>query len=593
MSASRADRRLARAAAGAVTALLGLALLCLAGLPARADDQDDDQAVGPPIRLGPPPEPASDTGGPPTIGSSTGGSRAPKGITVDRLAPPESDAAGILKPADHPLPPAMWQGTGRAFAIALIPRIGVTTSPALHDLAYRLLAGAATPPQGDAPAGALLALRAERLANGLGRAGAALELLETAPPNQGGEALGQTLVDLAFLAGDTGRACAVIKGRDHSWQETYWDQGMVTCEALQGQEPQARLGLDLLREDKFKDNGFSALVELALGGTPHMLEALPAPQPMSLLLLAKAQLPLPRHALDGAGPAILHAMALGAGIPADQRAAAAEKAAAFGALSPQHLAEAWQAVPLDAGDKDNPLNRALAAGGMRGRAILWQAMKASEAAPSRANFIATLLDKTPRQDLYFPLVRALEPMLLELPPDPGLADDAADIARALLALDRPAEAARWLALAQPDAAKSLVPLAHLVDDKSAPAWGDEDLAALFRHGTKDPALAQRRAVLAAQLLAAEGTPAPEPLLLPLLEAQVNVPPNAAPVTLMDSEAANGRLAGTVLTGLVALGDQGALSPGVVVARVAAALRSVGLPDDAHRLAIDAAIAAGF
>jgi hypothetical protein len=368
---------------------------------------------------------------------------------------------------------------------------------------------------------------------------------------------------------------------------------MVTCDALQGRDAEARLGLDMLREDKFKDNGFSALVESALGGAAHPFDALPAPQPMALALVAKASLPLPKRALDGTNLTVLRAIAETNGLPGDQRAAAAERAAIFGALPPARLGEAWDAVALDAGEKENPLSRALAVGGTRGRAILFQASQAADSGPSRANFLSSLLDKSPRADLYFQTVRAVQQMLSDLAPDPDLADDAAEYARAFYTLDRPAEAARWATVAGPEAIKALTPLAHIVDDRSAPAWTDEDLASLLRHDTKDGALAARRAVLAAQLLAAEGTPVPEPLLLPLLDAQVNVPPNAVSAVLIENEAAGHRVGGTALAVLVALGDQGALAPGVVVARAVAALRAVGLVDDARRLAIDAAIAAGL
>src|SRR5579862_2729300 len=195
--------------------LAGAVLLAMwLGVPGAAAQQQ----VGPPIRLGPPPaEPK----------------RPSQDITVDSLAPPEIDAVGTLQPKDHPLPPNMWQGSARAMVLQLIPRIGATTSPALHDLAFRLLASPATPPPGDSPPGALLALRAERLANALGRPGTALSLLAAAPPQQGGEALGQTQVDLAFLSGEADRACTLVKSRDPSWQETYWTQGLVTCDALQ------------------------------------------------------------------------------------------------------------------------------------------------------------------------------------------------------------------------------------------------------------------------------------------------------------------------------------------------------------------------
>lgn len=201
-----------------------------------------------------------------------------------------------------------------------------------------------------------------------------------------------------------------------------------------------------------------------------------------------------------------------------------------------------------------------------------------------------LLQQAPRADLYFAIARAARPLLLDLPPSPDLASVAPDFARALYALDRPKEAAAWLAVAGPEAVAPLLPLAHIADAGAAPAWDGRPLADLLG-GTKD--LAQRRAVLAAQLLAAEGTPVPDGLALSLLDAKVAVPASAAPGMLIDSAAAGHHLGATVLAIGAALGEQGALAPGVTLVQAVAGLRAVGLDDDARHLAVDAAIAAGL
>ncbi|MGB8842110.1 MAG: hypothetical protein WCC64_13700, partial [Aliidongia sp.] len=158
---------------------LAALLATLLAVPASAQ-------IGPPIRLDPPqgypppgyppPPPYSAPGpahaplpydAPPPSYPST--PRVSPGITVDALAPLTPDSIGALGPGDRGLPESMWQGTPRATVEALLPRIGTTGSPTLQDLAYRLLASAAMPPAGSGD-GSLLALRAERLTNALGRA---------------------------------------------------------------------------------------------------------------------------------------------------------------------------------------------------------------------------------------------------------------------------------------------------------------------------------------------------------------------------------------------------------------------------------------
>ena len=556
--------------------------------------------AGPPVRLAPAgaPVPATPAPAVPTPSTPYGQPLhplAPPGITVDQLAAPSLDALGALGPNDRPLPATLWQGTSRAAAEALIQRIRPSNSPTLQDLAYRLLASPAPAPARDTPgaadAGALLAYRAERLA-ALGRADSALALLQTAPPAGGGEDATRVITDLAFLSGDTQAACGTARSRNPSWQGPYWDQATVTCQALAGQADQAQLGLDMLREAKVKDDGFSAVVLKAVGIDAKLPDIVPAPQTMSLALLQKSQQPLPKKAIEAAPLAILRTVALGDGFPADQRLFAAEKAAAYGSIAPERLADAYRAVELTDDDRQNPLNRAKTAGGGRGHAILFQAAHDATQLAAKANFLVAYLGDA-RGELYPALVRAAASLLVEVPASGDLNSVAPDFARALYALDQPDAARAWYDLAAPDAQAALLPLAHVVAGEAAPAWAGDTLADLA--GGKKDATAPRRAAATALLLAAEGTPVSDRMLLSLADPNAASlgAPASGPATLIANAAAAKRLGGTLLALFAALGDQGIGAQPVLAAQAVAAVRQVGLADEARHLAIDAALAEGL
>jgi hypothetical protein len=538
--------------------------------------------VGPPVRLAPPGSAPQAPGQPP----------APAGITVDQLPPPSPDAVGALGPNDRPLPATLWQGTSHAAAEALIPKIKPSTAPTLQDLAYRLLASPATPPEGNKDeAGALLAFRAERL-TALGRPDAALALVQSAPPAGGGEDAMRVIADLAFLSGDTRTACATAQARDPSWQGAYWDQATVACQALAGQADQAQLGLDMLREAKVKDDGFSALVLKTVGIDTKLPDILPSPQTMSLALLQKAGQPLPKKALDAAPLAIQRAVALGDGFPPDQRLAAAEKAAAYGAIAPERLTEAYLAAELTDEDRQSPLNRAKAAGGSRGRAILFRAAHDASQLTAKANFLLAYLGDA-KSELFPALVRAAGDLLIEVPASEDLKFAAPDFARALYALDQPRQAGVWLDMAGPEARAGLLPLAHVVAGDAAPPWAGETLVDLA--GGKKDAAAPRRAAAAALLLTAEGVVLPDRMLLPLADANaasLSSPP-VGPAAMLASAAASKRLGGTLLALFAAVGDQGIGTQPVLATQAVAALRQIGLAEEARHLAIDIAIAEGI
>jgi hypothetical protein len=314
---------------------------------------------------------------------------------------------------------------------------------------------------------------------------------------------------------------------------------------------------------------------------------------MALALFEKAGLAVPKKAFDTARLPVLVAIAAGTGFPPEQRVIAAEKAAALGAVTPEVLAETYLGLSLDDEDLESPLNRSDAAGGTRGRAILFRAAHDAPDFQSKANFLQALLVKAPRGDLYPAVIRAARPMLLELPVSTELQAAAADFARALYALDQPHEAAQWLEVAGPSQGAGVLPLAHIAAGSAAPPWGDVQLADLVGSSKKDASLGQKRAALLVELLTAEGNPLPDTLLMALIDAKIGGPASVGPGLIIDNEAGAGHVGGTVLAVLAGLGDEGAGGPGQTVAQAVAGLRQVGLKDEARHLAIDAALAAGL
>jgi hypothetical protein len=519
--------------------------------------------------------------------------------TAVALPAPTADSAGALGPDDNPLPPTLWQGTPRATVDALLPLIAPTPSPALQDLAYRLLASPAQPPQDDptAPAapGALNGARVELLTE-MGRSDAALTLIHAVPKAQMIQDAGQVAVDLAFLDNDVPAACGLVTGRDSSWQNGFWDEAQVTCQVLNGQTGPAQAGLDVLNDAQDKNAGFLALVDRALGGNSALPDTLPAPQPLSLALIAKAGKGIPYKALDGASLSILRAFALTPGVLDDARLIAAEKAAAFGALPAAQLGEAYLALPIALADTADPMTSAEVHGDARGRAILYAAARNATDAGAKANFLAALFKMAAKAGLYQAVVAASASMLDTIPPEPPLKPDAADIARALYTLDRPAEARRWFDLAPPDQQAGLMVLAHIVGGDTTPDWGNAALLPPATNGNANSTVVNR-AALAAMLLNAEGTPAPDSALLPLLAdntaSGTSWPmPAAGPPLVLDSAAAGNRMGATVLAVLATLGSAGVTAPPPLVAKAVLSLREIGLITEARHLAIDAAIAAG-
>ncbi|MBX6324329.1 MAG: hypothetical protein IRY94_21160, partial [Rhodospirillaceae bacterium] len=272
--ASGVGPRGGRAPAALVLALV--ASLAAAGttLPTRA--QGPEEPVGPPTLLAPageapavpaPATPSAAVGG--GAPGPEGGTAAPApetGIAVQELGTAETDYGGPLQPGAGGFGLALWQGSQRARVTALLPRLPVSASPTMQQLARRLLLSAARPPEGPLDGPGLIGLRAERLF-AMGRLDDARSLVAEVPSRYEDAAVGRVRLDLAWLARDLDRACAVVDAvSDPRQQDAYWQKSLIFCQLHRGQVREAQLGLELLREQGDDDPAFAALADRLAGG---------------------------------------------------------------------------------------------------------------------------------------------------------------------------------------------------------------------------------------------------------------------------------------------------------------------------------------
>jgi len=513
-------------------------------------------------------------------------------VTATTLAPVDTGWIGVLGEAAHPLPQTMWQGTPRALVAAALPRLAPTGSPVLQDLSRRLLLSNAIAPQGaDAPdAPSLGALRVGRLM-ALGDADDALALIDALPATMGGEDLDRDRVELRFAKDDTEGACRDVQSGIGRHQGVWWDRALIACQALAGDKAKASLGLSLLREQQAPpDPAFDTLVA-ALGGHVAKLDKLPDAHPMVIKLLAAAKLPLPADAVASADLLSLRAWAANEAAPPLQRLAAAERAAALGALTPQALADLYGKVEFKPEEIGAAIKQGKAPASPRERALLYRVARTDPAASVRAAALASLLADAKKRGDFITMARVVAPILGELAPSDELASLAPDAVRAMYAAGRAEAAQAWLAHVEDAATPAMRLLTRLATGAAAPG-GDAALQdAVVAVGKRDAA----QGTLMLSLLPELGTAVTPGDWAPLIGAPHGAAMPDFAVWTRQQEAATGKRVGeTVLMTLLLAraGDHLSGEP-IVLSRAVAGLEAVGLESEARAVALEAALAAGI
>jgi hypothetical protein len=531
--------------------------------------------------------------------SLTADTRAPTGIQVEPIGRGDG-YGGTLDPDDGGLGIDMWQGTDRATAEALLPRLPAPgASPALRGLVRRLLLSAAEAPEGRGD-GDLLALRAERL-RVLGNVADMKSFVAVLPQRPEDPAIARFRLETAWLSNDFDAACAEVAALLPQFADAIdLQEGQVFCQASSGQVKESQLGAGLLREQGVKDATFFALLD-AIDGYKGV--RLPADAPPSALALAMAEkagvAPLAAWTATD-DPAILARLATDGALPIEARLDAGERAFAMGSLDADGLAAIYRAVPADPATLDDLLGLEDAALPPSSRALFYQAIRRAQQTAEKARLLHRALELARAEGGYPAAVATEMDALLELAPSADLAWFAADAGRAVYLAGRYERAGAWETVARlraPDdrdaaaAVRTLALLAQVAGGDEPLAWAPDavDQWQAAQEAAGDTDAADRAARLFA-VLAALGEPvgdrwsqlAGEPLADPALRGQ------------LAAAAAAGRRAETVALAAILLGPNGpAAANPVLVNEALTALGQVGLGDEARALALETVIASGI
>jgi hypothetical protein len=532
------------------------------------------------------------------------------GLEVGSLGDVTPDYGGTLQEWAGGFPVDMWKATDRALVERLLPKLSpAASSPAMRDLTRRLLLTNAEAPAGKSGGVNLFGARADRLM-AMGLSGDAAALLALQPQRSTDPLSARQRIDSLLLAGDVDGACkAVDETRKVASGDASWQKAQIFCQLRAGQNDQASLGLDLLREQGENDPPFFTLIDVLSGNKSATLDSLPAPTALDLAMLHTANMPIPRDAAQSQNPTVLAMIAHDTSIDIALRLAAAEQAAAAGGLPIDQLQMAYASVPYSPGDLGNAVTVSSHDPGPGGRAMLFQAAGVDTDVAMRSHVLEAALDRARRQGGYLLAVQANLQFLLTINPTDDLAWFAADAGRALYAAGHFERANAWLTLAQRRAAS---------DPKGAVAVSA--LAVYARIAGVGPALAWDGATVAKWREAqAASNPASNPAgdpsarLFAIFEglgepiggswsmigqgttgaaAGSGAPDPALWFNLGDA-AGNRRIGETVLLSLYALGPEGpgAANP-IMLSRAISSLRQIGLDAEARAIAIEAAIAAG-
>ncbi|WP_404382139.1 hypothetical protein [Caenispirillum salinarum] len=531
-------------------------------------------------------------------------------------------AVGALDGAESGLPHDLWAGTPAPLAATLVTKLPVgAPSPVMHGLMTRLLAataGAPEPAAGRAAGPDFLAARIEALRQ-LGAVDLALKLADAAPEAARTEAVRRARLDvmLTQVSADPemplpAPLCQAAREGLAAFDGPYWQKVTAVCDLATGREAPAQMAMAMLRETGHEDPAFFYLADRLSNVTPASLEALPAPEPLTLAMVRRAGDRLPEDALSStAAPWLAAAVAAGGPGSAAERLAAAEQAAAAGALDAAGLADAYRAADFSVQEMQEPLGNGPATA--RERARLARLAALQETPALKAEALDAALAAAAGEPVEIATARLHADAIAALAPAPELAWFAPSAVRALLAAGRVEAAGPWIdALAQMRggaAARDRALLAALVrvavapSDGTGPAvgrllaeWRALRAAEAEDHGADLPLL-DRRHTLLLGLLQAMGEPigagAWQPVLLDAIVDAAPAMPDAAILRALDGAAAEGRVGEVVALALIAIGPDGpdAVHPEALF-RAVAALKAVGLERDARALALEALAAAG-
>lgn len=566
-------------------------------------------------------------------------------ISSSALEAPSIDRIGLIDAASGGFSADMWRGTDLELLRRILPQLPRRMdSLAQRRLARALLLSAAAPPASSAPAappvvgvdGAapvapappsqwLLETRLIGLA-AIGNWNDALALMDLVPADQMTEGLRKLRADGYLITGRTNDACGEAQAALSSSGDPYWQKIQVFCNFANNQASAASLGLSVLREQGIQDPLFFWAVDLLNGNRRLSPPNLGRPEPVHLMMLAKAGGPVPDALIQGGDPTTLAVVAGIAPVedkadktPAAQKAErrklaeesrvmVAERAVAAGTLQAENLRLLYRQTNVK--DEPPPALATITVATVRERVHLFQTALAQNVPAARAEVIARAIDLT-RADRgrqgpdLITVGQIYAPLIKEISPSPDLVWFSGAAARALIAAGELDAGREWLGLARSMArtsieagqiADGLWPIDRLLTEGAPDRLPPQALQA-WRATAREDVRAQQQGLLL-NVLTAVG----EPITSADWLTAMDDPAPAATMTVTPPRIVNGlnlarqgkRVGETAVFALLALGEDGPSSvEPAAMQDVIAALIAVGRERDARTLAVEALLVEGL
>lgn len=550
---------------------------------------------GPPVPLGPPT--SLDPSKKPPVGKPKEDD-AKGGIRVESLGAPNAEAIGVLGPEEGGFGPRLWRGANRTIVFNMIARLPTQSrSPALRDLARRLLLTRANPPRGLVLGRSLVSVRLERL-HAMGAIEGATAFAKVIPTTVTGARLGELQADLLFAANDVKAACEVVTRNLTAYDTPALQQRNVACLALGGDAPRTTLALGVLREAAaIPDESWELLVEaLAQAEKTIKVESLKNATAMHLALLRAAKAELPADIAETNDPVVLRALALDESVPEAIRLVAGEAAARRAVIGPKALAKVWEGQSFEKTDVARARTLAGERFDAQARARLYVAAKAAEQPVARLRILNVLWSLSRKQWDYRLAARASAPLLADVAPEPALREFAPAVIRALLHAGEGQLAAGWYKLVETgtdtEAASRLWPVMRLAapDTVVFDAARLAEWRALMKRRAPDEA--ERRDAIFRTLLEMVGDDAYATIATPTTGKGARVSTVTPRLWRGMRSAADLKRVGETLLGVLVGIENGDFSEldAVDLRLVLGSLRDVGLIAELRDLAIDAALA---
>ncbi len=567
------------------------------------------------------------------------------GIEVDRLQAMTPDSAGILTAETGGLGVDIWRSTPLSTAIKILTELPVRIgSSTLSGLVRRIMLTAADPPKGQSDGEQLAVIRLQRLA-AMADYPAALDLLSVMPRQGRGEGLLRAEAELRFLSGDHIAACGLVSAEVLRSQVDFWQKAMVFCQILSGDLGKAELGLTLLREVGSNDPEFFALAGAMVADVPYQNADLSQSAPLILAMLLKVKFSVKLATLVDMPPGGLRVVALAENQPIGLRLLAIEQMARLGMFSDAALGQVYvktiEKLPQLAAEAagaplSEPEGRAIE------RARLFASARRSSIPVAKAEAASQAFKLAASDGNVAGTARLFRAELAQIPVSTEMLWFAADAFRAAVASDEQERGNAWIAMLRRSAAMSdeknaaletLLTLASILSDDEKikgdlPVSSPDDasrtvLIYALRDGLGQRMPPKRWMSLLDQVSSAVAKPMPPAHLwfaLKALNASAKeevvsgmAKPASVAIAAMDTPSSATTLsvqqlaaptAGTrsdiagkaarvlLFTWAMGSGEPGAQNP-IVLAEVIHGLMTLGLPAEARRLAIEAALGAGL